>query len=950
MSRRTEPMETYPSNTKTNPIPPLRPTQGRGAANPTASVPQGQTGRTAAQRNTGVPQRGQNARQSYKPPTRGRPVQNTGSQPWLRDYGRRGQSSGASGGTGSRGTTGTTGGNPFRNANTGAANLADMNEIMGVSSYTGDPEDVAQDFLRQNGVSSPEEYQKKFFAEQAEKRQQREARRKAQEERARQYSELYGDEEAAAEYMGLRGGYTGEVDDLVQAEWERNGVSDAAGYRKVAEYQWRNMVGGTVDTLRNSANDLSYRLQEGRAEQLAENDAVRDAANGKGNYEDLYRYYLAKYQEETKDFEPVKAVDWGEAYNAETARMADEEGFNDYVRRDGQLYRAVGAMVPALTVSAGANIAGAAFAAGGAYGSARAAAEVGKALSASLTFSSASGSAYEEAIANGMDPEKAMQLATAAGAIELGTEALSSGFGSFAGRKLGIGGAADGFLEGIVGKLTDDPYVRGALVSVSGMLGEGFEEFLSEWGGYAAQKLLGGYDTRTMGEVWKDSLESFRDGAFVAGLLNAATLLQCGVPPQTAIEVGIDEAMTQDNVSLRENIDGRKTASTVNATETANRISESLRQKLPQRDLERFSETFELSPAGEKLAEALAGMDAADAARLTEAVTDAVADAVKRGENYSSLEDFLTDESVERMTEAVIEEAAETLGLADADDIGSKEKRLGDSRVAALKDMAKESLTEQFRKDGALRDTAERARQKRGSEASDIFDDAGGRDTAAPSSEIKTLYKEFLEGKLESKDDPVTFPRGNDTIREETANRPYPEQQFGELPADDPATGGFRFTDNPEKPYEVAMSNRERRQIMRIARGLDRPIYAEDTPDNHFASNVRNTLPEEGFYDVALHGAETTAEFFGKTIDAYTLAQIIRERPDYRPGEPIRLLSCSTGATNTTGNCFAQILANELNTVVIAPNKVLFVNPDGSFYIGSEKEGKLIPFYSRRTE
>lgn len=49
MSRRTEPMETYPSNTKTNPIPPLRPTQGRGAANPTAGIPQRQTGRTAAQ-------------------------------------------------------------------------------------------------------------------------------------------------------------------------------------------------------------------------------------------------------------------------------------------------------------------------------------------------------------------------------------------------------------------------------------------------------------------------------------------------------------------------------------------------------------------------------------------------------------------------------------------------------------------------------------------------------------------------------------------------------------------------------------------------------------------------------------------------------------------------------------------------------------------------------------
>ena len=53
-------------------------------------------------------------------------------------------------------------------------------------------------------------------------------------------------------------------------------------------------------------------------------------------------------------------------------------------------------------------------------------------------------------------------------------------------------------------------------------------------------------------------------------------------------------------------------------------------------------------------------MDTADAARLTEAVTGAVADAVKRGESYSSLENFLTDESVERMTEAVIEETAKT--------------------------------------------------------------------------------------------------------------------------------------------------------------------------------------------------------------------------------------------------------------------------------------------------
>ena len=136
-------------------------------------------------------------------------------------------------------------------------------------------------------------------------------------------------------------------------------------------------------------------------------------------------------------------------------------------------------------------------------------------------------------------------------------------------------------------------------------------------------------------------------------------------------------------------------------------------QKLSARDLVRFNEAFENSASGKRLAEALAGMNASDAARLTEAVTGAVADAVKRGESYSSRTDFLTDESVERMTEAVIAEAAEALGLADADDTAPTRETIRDSNVAALKDMAKEALTERFQKDGALRDTAERVRQAR---------------------------------------------------------------------------------------------------------------------------------------------------------------------------------------------------------------------------------------------
>lgn len=70
-------------------------------------------------------------------------------------------------------------------------------------------------------------FKKKFFAEQ-------EAKRRAQEERARQYRELYGSAEDEAEILGLRGGYTGKVNDMVQAEWARYNVDGAAALKDTA--------------------------------------------------------------------------------------------------------------------------------------------------------------------------------------------------------------------------------------------------------------------------------------------------------------------------------------------------------------------------------------------------------------------------------------------------------------------------------------------------------------------------------------------------------------------------------------------------------------------------------------------------------------------------------------------------------------------------------------------
>ena len=511
------------------------------------------------------------------------------------------------------------------------------------------------------------------------------------------------------EILGVNS-YTGEAEDIAKEEWRRSGVQNAEEYRKVLDYHWRSGVGGIMDTARNAVNDTYYRLQNGRAEQLAEDAVMREMNLHGGDYNELYAKYLKQYREQEKGYQPTKAVDWGEKYNAETARMAEEAGFNDYVRRDGQLYRAIGGMLPALALSAVGNVGGGVMAAKGAYAAAKGAAKIGKVLSASMTFSSASGAAFDNEIAKGTDPETAMKIATLAGVVELGTEAITSGMGRLCGKRLGYGGAAaDEMMKRLAARVSSDSAVQNALLYLGGVLGEGFEEFLSEWGNYAANRALGGSDTRTAREVWGDSKESFWDGVFVAGLLNATTLLQSGESPQDAIKQGVDEAV-QNPDGVQRTGTGKRTG--LKPGEIAGKISDSLRNKLPQRALLQLNETLEQSDAGRRFAEELSGMDADAAAQLTEAVTDAVSDAVKRGEEYSSREDFLTDGSVGRMTEAVLDETLKSFGVADAD-AAPKGRVTTDPRVAALADMAVDALDERLQTDTALRDAIERGRQRK---------------------------------------------------------------------------------------------------------------------------------------------------------------------------------------------------------------------------------------------
>lgn len=183
------------------------------------------------------------------------------------------------------------------------------------------------------------------------------------------------------------------------------------------------------------------------------------------------------------------------------------------------------------------------------------------------------------------------------------------------------------------------------------------------------------------------------------------------------------------------------------------------------------------------------------------------------------------------------------------------------------------------------------------------------------------------------------------TDRVKTYGSVKPKAASGAKSAAKPLT--FAANGDTIKPYEIPVTRQEVKDMVKRSDSLLKPIFAEDTSDNKFATNVSMVKPEKGKYDIALHGSDKSAEFFGKPIDAYTLAKIIKSRKDYKVGTPIRLLSCNTGNTNETGNCFAQLLANELHTTVYAPTEKIYVNPDGSFVIGKKGDGEMKNFIWR---
>lgn len=119
-------------------------------------------------------------------------------------------------------------------------------------------------------------------------------------------------------------------------------------------------------------------------------------------------------------------------------------------------------------------------------------------------------------------------------------------------------------------------------------------------------------------------------------------------------------------------------------------------------------------------------------------------------------------------------------------------------------------------------------------------------------------------------------------------------------------------------------------------RSLKQGFEAFPTGDR-LKSYIRNVKPDGDFFDVAMHGTPSAVCFGTNTVsmDARELARIIMRDPNYRNKQSVRLLSCSTGVQPPDGSyCVAEQLANILGVQVKAPDDVLNIRPDGSFYVG----------------
>ena len=148
-----------------------------------------------------------------------------------------------------------------------------------------------------------------------------------------------------------------------------------------------------------------------------------------------------------------------------------------------------------------------------------------------VLFTQAAGSATTDALQRGASGQQAVTYGVANGALEVLTEKMFDGVAGVFGK-----GAADDALQSLVRRVTQNEGAQNALLTIADSLGEGFEEFASEFGNKVLADLLLKDDDRNFRQVLSDAGESFLVGALTSAVMQAAGSITKNTTPKQAAE------------------------------------------------------------------------------------------------------------------------------------------------------------------------------------------------------------------------------------------------------------------------------------------------------------------------------------------------------------------------------------------------------------------------------
>ena len=269
--------------------------------------------------------------------------------------------------------------------------------------------------------------------------------------------------------------------------------------RELPQTIGENFGAGAVGAVRGVVNAAGYLAQRGTEAQLEENAELWRRAGREDYAADMERTRDALAPEGYESW-----ADFGQSYLQTAAEHAAGHGKGGKLAAD--VARGVGGMLPSIV----SNLA-----------------VPGSGLA--TMFLQSSGNATEEALQRGASKENAVLYGTAVGTVEVLTEKLTGGIPALGAGRL------DAPVEGAIREALKSPAAQRAAISLVKNLGEGAEEFVSEFADAWLFKQLVESRDRTWKQVGHDAWYSALVGALTSGTLNlSAAGLKTASPKRLA--------------------------------------------------------------------------------------------------------------------------------------------------------------------------------------------------------------------------------------------------------------------------------------------------------------------------------------------------------------------------------------------------------------------------------